>query len=141
MRDEEKRKIRISAGAFQAMAMLSGLLNIFKHGVLSFQYISHRVLRWSICPICLVVLFITNFIIVNNEASFLFMLFFMLQIFFYLLSLIGFFMVSYNIKISWFYIPYYFVFMNYAVFKGFFRYQSGKQTVLWEKAERQKVAR
>jgi hypothetical protein len=26
--------------------------------------------------------------------------------------------------------------MNYAMFKGFFRFIKGKQTVLWEKAQR-----
>jgi hypothetical protein len=26
--------------------------------------------------------------------------------------------------------------MNYAMFKGFFRFLKGKQNVLWEKAER-----
>src|SRR5690606_11550963 len=58
MEEEQKRKIRISAGAFQSMVILKDLMNIFKYGVLSFQYISHRVLRWTICPALLPVIFI-----------------------------------------------------------------------------------
>ena len=47
MREEEKRKVRISAGGLQSVWRLRGLLNIFRYGILSFQYISHRVLRWD----------------------------------------------------------------------------------------------
>jgi cellulose synthase/poly-beta-1,6-N-acetylglucosamine synthase-like glycosyltransferase len=53
MRDEQKRKVRICAGAFQAMGILKDLFNVFKYPVLSFQFISHRILRWTLCPICL----------------------------------------------------------------------------------------
>ncbi|MBS1565933.1 MAG: glycosyltransferase family 2 protein, partial [Bacteroidetes bacterium] len=60
IRDEQKRKIRICAGGFQSMIWLKGLLNIFKYGTLSFQYISHRVLRWSLCPLCLLLLLPLN---------------------------------------------------------------------------------
>ena len=49
--EEMKRKIRIGAGGLQAVYRLSPLLNIFKHGRLSFQYISHRVLRLSLIHI------------------------------------------------------------------------------------------
>lgn len=45
MKEERKRKVRIGAGGFQSIYMLRSLLNIFKYGKLSFQYISHRVLR------------------------------------------------------------------------------------------------
>ena len=43
LKEEQKRKIRISAGGWQSVFMLKSLLNIFKYGRLSFQYISHRV--------------------------------------------------------------------------------------------------
>ena len=60
MKEEEKRKIRISAGAFQAMVLLRGLFNVFKYPALSFQFISHRILRWTLCPICLIALLVAN---------------------------------------------------------------------------------
>jgi len=58
--EELKRKIRISAGGLQAISRLTPLLNIFKYGILSFQYISHRVLRWTLTPLALIVLFLIN---------------------------------------------------------------------------------
>jgi hypothetical protein len=51
---EEKRKIRISAGGIQSIVRLRPLKH-FKYGTL-FQYISHRVLRWSLTPLCLLLL-------------------------------------------------------------------------------------
>ena len=48
MREEQKRKIRIAAGAFQAMVILKGLFNLFRYPVLSFQFISHRILKMDL---------------------------------------------------------------------------------------------
>ncbi|HEY0679688.1 MAG TPA: glycosyltransferase family 2 protein [Chitinophagaceae bacterium] len=140
IRDEQKRKVRICAGAFQAMGMLKELFNVFKHPVLSFQFISHRILRWTLCPISLVLLLITNIIIVLMGGSWFYSLFLGLQAFFYLLAVTGWFYANRNIKLKLLYIPYYFLFMNISVFMGFARFLQKRQTVLWEKAARQKTA-
>lgn len=136
MREEEKRKIRISAGGFQSIALLKPLLNIFKYGKLSFQYISHRVLRWAVCPVLLPLCFILNFIIVIKGASVIYSVIGSMQIIFYLMALIGYIISRLNLKQKLFYIPYYFVFMNIALYKGYIRFKKNKQSVLWEKAIR-----
>jgi poly-beta-1,6-N-acetyl-D-glucosamine synthase len=139
MKEEEKRKIRISAGAFQAMLMLKELFNVFKYPVLSFQFISHRILRWTICPVCLVVLFVSNGLILIEERQNLYLLLFLGQLVFYLLAFTGRVFAHKNIRIKALYVPYYFLFMNISVFLGFFRFVKKKQTVIWEKAARQKL--
>ncbi|HKK09699.1 MAG TPA: glycosyltransferase family 2 protein, partial [Bacteroidales bacterium] len=53
VKEELKRKVRISAGGFQSIVRLKELLNPFKYGILTFQYISHRVLRWAVAPFAL----------------------------------------------------------------------------------------
>jgi poly-beta-1,6-N-acetyl-D-glucosamine synthase len=136
MQDEQKRKIRISAGGFQSILMLKGLLNIFKYGKLSFLYISHRVSRWAICPILLPLIFICNFLIILQTPSLLFLSIFIMQCLFYFTALLGWFFSLTNIKVNLFYVPYYFVFMNVALYIGFFRFLNNKQTVLWHKAKR-----
>jgi len=136
MKEEEKRKIRICAGAFQAMVILKGLFNIFKYPSLSFQFISHRILRWTLCPLCLVLLLITNMLIAILNGSMVYQAFLILQILFYSCALLGWFYANKNIKIKSLYIPYYFFFMNISVFLGFKRFITKKQTVLWEKAAR-----
>jgi len=136
MTEEQKRKVRIAAGAFQAMIILKGLFNVFRYPVLSFQVISHRILRWTLCPICLIVCFITNAAIVYYQNGKLYHVVLLVQIVFYALALGGWLFASRNIKIKAFYIPYYFLFMNLSVFIGFSRFIRKKQTAVWEKAVR-----
>ncbi|MFT3936424.1 MAG: glycosyltransferase family 2 protein [Chitinophagaceae bacterium] len=140
IKDEQKRKVRISAGGFQAMYMLKDLLNIFKFGKLSFQYISHRVLRWAITPVCLLLLLPLNVLLSVNRAGMLYDVLLIMQCFFYLCGILGWFFANRNIKVKSLYIPYYFLFMNASVFLGFKRFLKGQQSVLWEKAARQKIA-
>lgn len=138
MKEEQKRKIRISAGSIQAMIMLKSLLNPFKNPKLFFQYVSHRVLRWTLCPLLLPVIFILNIWLCIYSDSLLFYLFLISQIIFYLLAAIGWILANRNVKSRFLYIPYYFVFMNASVYLGFIRYMKKNQSVLWEKAARKK---
>ncbi len=135
--DESKRRIRISAGAFQTMAMLPELLNIFSYGKFSFQYISHRVLRWAVCPVALPVIFLLNFIILFQGGSMFYVFTLFTQLMFYALALGGELFSDHKAGMGkLFFIPYYFVFMNISVWKGFTRFINGTQSVNWEKANR-----
>jgi hypothetical protein len=136
MKDEQKRKIRIGAGGFQSIFLLKDLLNIFKYGKLSFQYISHRVLRWAVCPLLLLMMLISNIIIYALDMETLYGIILLLQILFYAAAATGWFFALRNLKIKALYVPYYFVFMNAALYLGFFRFINNKQSVLWEKANR-----
>lgn len=136
IKEEKKRKIRISAGGFQAMFMLRGLLNFLKHPLLSFQYISHRVLRWTLCPLFIPLIFICNLILVTIGTSLIFQILFLLQILFYLAAFSGWLLSKFDIKVSSLYAPYYLIFINYALYLGFSRYLRGKQSAIWEKATR-----
>ncbi|HVG12058.1 MAG TPA: glycosyltransferase family 2 protein [Flavisolibacter sp.] len=136
--EEQKRKIRISAGGFQSMYMLSGLLNIFKHGKLSFQYISHRVLRWSLCPLFLPLVLLANILIVIYAPAPIYSLVLAAQVLFYGLALLGWILFTRGIRVSSLYAAYYFVFINYSLYIGFFKYMKGRQSVLWEKSSRGK---
>ena len=54
--EESKRKRRIAAGGLQSTWRLYKLLNPFRHPVVAFQFLSHRVLRWTITPFALLAL-------------------------------------------------------------------------------------
>jgi biofilm PGA synthesis N-glycosyltransferase PgaC len=136
IREEQKRKVRIAAGAFQAMLILKGLFNIFRYPVLSFQFISHRILRWTLCPVCLVVCFISNALILYFGAGGFYYVILLSQTVFYTLALTGLFFAERDLKIKVLYIPYYFFFMNLSVFLGFYRFIRRKQTAVWEKTAR-----
>jgi poly-beta-1,6-N-acetyl-D-glucosamine synthase len=139
MQEEQKRKIRICAGAFQAMVMLKSLFNVFKYPALSFQFISHRILRWTLCPLCLIGLLLSNAMILIRGWNPLYGLILVLQGVFYLLALIGWYFANRNLSVKALYVPYYFLFMNVAVFGGFYRFIRKSQAVTWEKAGRQKM--
>lgn len=139
MKEEEKRKIRIAAGGLQSIWRLRPLLNIFRYGVLSFQYTSHRVLRWSITPFMLFLLLPLNIALLFTGVSVPFYgTILALQILFYLLGLWGYYLSTKQIKNKILFIPYYFLFMNINVFKGisYLRKRKGSSSGAWEKAKR-----
>jgi poly-beta-1,6-N-acetyl-D-glucosamine synthase len=136
MLEEQKRKVRIAAGAFQAMGILKNLFNIFRYPVLSFQFLSHRILRWTLCPICLFICFFSNALLFYHHSGGFYDVVFGLQIVFYAVAWTGWIFASRNIRIKALYIPYYFMFMNLSVYLGFYRFIRKKQTAVWEKSAR-----
>ena len=139
MKEEEKRKIRIAAGGLQSIWRLRPLLNIFKYGILSFQYISHRVLRWSVTPFMLFLLLPLNIAILLLGGSVcIYGTILVLQVLFYIMGLWGYYLSTKQIKNKILFIPYYFLFMNINVFKGmkYLSKRKGNSSGAWEKAKR-----
>jgi len=137
MAEEKKRKVRIAAGGIQSVWRLRGLLNFFRHPVLSFQYVSHRVLRWTITPLLLFLLFPLNIAIVLQGGSVLYSVLLFLQILFYALAFLGKLMEERKVRNKILFIPFYFLFMNVNVIAGFFyllKKRKGDGT--WERAKR-----
>lgn len=139
MGEEEKRKVRIAAGGLQSIWRLRPLLNPFRYGIFSFQYISHRVLRWSLTPVLLFLLLPVNAVLVFTGSSpALYAVIWLLQALFYLTGSWGYYLSRRHIKNKLLFVPYYFLFMNVNVIRGF-RYLSkrkGNQSGAWEKARR-----
>ncbi|MEM9920218.1 MAG: glycosyltransferase family 2 protein [Bacteroidota bacterium] len=133
--EELKRKIRIAAGGLQSIFRLLPVLNIFKYGLLSFQYISHRALRWTLAPLALPIVLVAN-ILLSLSGSPFYQWLLAAQLAFYAAALIGWFLEKRKIKFKAFFVPYYFCVMNYAVYRGFGRYVKGSQSVVWERAKR-----
>ena len=134
--EELKRKIRIAAGGIQSILRLQVLLLPFKYPILSFQYISHRVLRWTVTPFFLILALLTNFAVAFAGKGVCYQLLFAAQVLFYLLAFLGFIMEKRQLRIKVLFIPYYFCVMNYAVLAGIIRYFTKKQSSVWEKVQR-----
>jgi poly-beta-1,6-N-acetyl-D-glucosamine synthase len=138
LKDEKKRKVRISAGAFQSMVIMKDLLDITRYGKLAFQYVSHRVLRWAVCPFALPLVLLLNIIIVMGQGGVTYTVLLAAQVLFYTFALLGWlFSDSPKGRFKIFYVPYYFVFMNVSVWGGLLRYLNGAQSAMWEKARRE----
>jgi cellulose synthase/poly-beta-1,6-N-acetylglucosamine synthase-like glycosyltransferase len=138
--EEMKRKVRIAAGGLQTVGRLKELLNPFRYGLLSIQYISHKVLRWTIAPIALFSLLFINFFIVLNSENWSFdnfySIFFYFQTMMYLLALLGGFFERHKFRFKLLFVPFYFTAINYASILGWIRFLKGKQSVNWEKSKR-----
>ncbi len=144
--EEMKRKIRIATGGFQAMNRLAYLLNFFKYGLLTFQYVSHRVLRWAVTPFCLPLLLIVNGVLLlrpENQSArqvspYLWWVVLGLQLAFYAVAGVGYVLENRQTRWKLTFVPFYFVFMNWCVLAGFGRFYTGSMagSGLWDKAKR-----
>jgi poly-beta-1,6-N-acetyl-D-glucosamine synthase len=136
LEDEKKRKVRIAAGGFQAMLLLKSIFKFWENPKLSFLYISHRVLRWTIGPPCFLIAFFSNLMLVIYYPTLLYKSLFALQVLFYSLAGVTFAAPALSKKLKLAKLCYYVVFMNISVLLGFFRFLKGRQPATWEKAKR-----
>ncbi len=136
MEEESKRKRRIAAGGLQSIWWLRSLMNPFRYPKVAFQFVSHRVLRWSITPFALVALIPLNIALVLMEAGWTYTVVGVLQVIFYLSALAGWLLTQAGRKNKLLYVPYYFLFMNLNVFRGIGYLRSHKSSGTWEKAKR-----
>ena len=134
--EESKRKRRIAAGGLQSIWWLRSMLNPLHQPLVTFQYVSHRVLRWSVTPVAMVLLLLANIALVILGAGSFYAVMLILQVLFYLMALMGWLMNRYEYKNKLLYTAYYFVFMNFNVFRGMAYLKSHGKSGAWEKAKR-----
>ena len=136
LHEESKRKRRIAAGGLQSSWWLRSMMNPFRHFTVAFQFVSHRVLRWTITPFALLALVPLNVLLVFMNAGTVYTLLWVLQLLFYLAAFCGYYLEQHGKKNKWLYVPYYFLFMNLNVFYGIPYLKSHQHAGTWEKAKR-----
>lgn len=134
--EESKRKRRIAAGGLQSSWWLRRMMNPFRNAVVAFQFVSHRVLRWSITPVALMALIPLNVVLVVMKAGTIYNILWLLQIVFYAAALGGYLLERHGRRSRLLYVPYYFLFMNMNVFAGIPYLYSHRGGGTWEKAKR-----
>ena len=134
--EESKRKRRIAAGGLQSIWWLRSLMNPFAYPKVAFQYVSHRVLRWSITPIALFALIPLNLLLIVFDGHPLYCIIGVLQLLFYLSALTGHILKQIGHRNKLLYVPCYFMFMNLNVFLGIRYLMTHKSSGTWEKARR-----
>jgi cellulose synthase/poly-beta-1,6-N-acetylglucosamine synthase-like glycosyltransferase len=134
--EESKRKRRIAAGGLQSIWWLRSLMNPFTHPKVAFQFVSHRVLRWSITPIALLALIPLNLLLMLFDHHIIYLLIGILQFIFYVSALIGHLLKKAGHRNKLLYVPTYFMFMNLNVFLGISYLMSHRTSGTWEKARR-----
>jgi len=136
MTEESKRKRRIAAGGLQSVWWLRRLMNPFRFPVVSFLFVSHRVLRWTLTPFAMLALIPLNIALIVLNAGTVYTVTGILQFLFYAATAVGWGMVVTGRKSKLFYVPYYFMFMNVNVFRGISYLRSHRYSGTWEKVKR-----
>lgn len=139
IQEEMKRKVRIAAGGIQAIIRLARLLIPYPNPVLTFQYVSHRVLRWTLAPLTLLIVLLVSALLAV-EGDIIGVGLFITQLMFYGVAYLGYRFETREISIKALYIPLYFSMMNLAVYRGVWRLWKGQQSVVWDKAQRKAKA-
>jgi len=136
MREESKRKRRIAAGGLQSTWWLRGMMNPLNDARVTFLFVSHRVLRWTIAPLSLLLLIPLNAWLVAIGAGTLYEAIFIAQLLFYACVLGGYAANRLGRPNKLLNLPYYFLFMNLNVFYGIAYLTEHHQAGTWEKAKR-----
>ena len=136
LQEESKRKRRIAAGGLQSIWWLRGMMNPLRRPLVAFQFVSHRVLRWSLTPVAMFLLVPLNIALVALGAGKVYAAVLIAQAVFYLAAFAGYILAKAGKKNKWLYVPYYFLFMNTNVFRGMNYLRSHSSSGTWEKAKR-----
>lgn len=135
VKEELKRKVRISAGAWQAMSRLGQAFNPFHNLAIAFSFVSHKVMRWTLAPLALVVLIPANYYL-HTTAGGLYTCIWIAQLLFYVFTFFGWFFENRKVQLKILFIPYYFFMTNWCMYLGFFKFINGTQSAKWDRAER-----
>lgn len=125
--NEFQRKIRIGAAIFNGLPEIIPLLHP-RHGFISFGLVSHKLIRW-IVPYLLMVLFLTSIWLSGASAPYRWFLYG--QLLFVCLAVIGYILDRRNKPIMFFTMPYYFMVANAGLLAGFVRFLRGTQKAVW----------
>lgn len=136
---EWERKVRIAAGAFQALSRSGRFLLPWPDARLWLQFVSRRFMRWVVCPLALPVLLVTNAVLALKGGTSVefYRSLLLLQLSFHAMALVGGSIRRSSHPVARvFQLPFYFLFMHYSLWVGFIRWAGGGQPVNWTKATR-----
>ncbi len=125
---ELMRKARIVSGGISVLVNMKYLLNPFKHPLLSFQLISHKVLRW-LAPIFMIILFISNVFLLQE---YVYRFIFIGQAFFYFLATIGSILNNLGKAPRLFRLISHFCAINAAAVWGLAMFLKGEKKAIWQ---------
>jgi cellulose synthase/poly-beta-1,6-N-acetylglucosamine synthase-like glycosyltransferase len=143
---EFQRRARIGAGGFQALGLLWRLASP-RHGWLAFAFVNHKALRWA-CPFLLIFALVANLAWIGLCMPHVGNVFhlpwaaatLMLQVGFYVSSLLAGMLPPRPKVLKLFRLPAMFTSMNAALAVGFWRWINGRQKSAWVRTDRGAVA-
>lgn len=136
--DEVQRKVRIAAGAFQSLVRFRRILLPWPRPMLTYQFVSRRLLRWAACPLAIPCLFCCNLLMVTPGPAPSFYVATMAgQGLFHALAVVGWMRARKGLASPTpLHLPFYFDLMHACMWMGLYRYLRGSQPVTWHRARR-----
>ncbi len=128
-REEFRMRVRVIVRGMNGLLYMKTLLNPFKYPFISFQLISHKVLRWFV-PVFCVTAFISNSFLATGNIYYQGVL--LTQCGFYFLAIVGFLMEKHNIKNKVFSLPMYFTVINAAALISMMKVLKKENIVVWQ---------
>jgi glycosyltransferase involved in cell wall biosynthesis len=131
-RKEFDRKVRTVVRGITVCRRSLSLLNVLKHGLFAWQFISHKICRW-IVPCFMTILLMSNTVLAFEGGFYLYAA--ILQFGFYLVATLGCLAPRYAenkvVKISAF-----FVMANFSILYAWFLFIRGERIVQWNPSKR-----
>lgn len=127
---EFNRKVRTIVRGIRVFMQSLPMLNIFKYGLFSWQFFSHKLCRWTV-PFWMIAAFVTNLLLFRS--SILFLGLFIFQSAFYALSLVGAMTKTKKLPVK---LPSFFVAANLSVLIAWYKYFKGEHFIKWEPSTR-----
>ena len=127
--EEFSMRIRVIVRGMNGMLFVRELYNPLKYPFVSFQLISHKVMRWLVPVFCMIAL-VSNVFLINSSPFYT--ISFLLQLAFYCLAGIGYFMEKKKIHKKIFYLPLYFCTVNLASLISMFKVLRRENIVTWQ---------
>jgi cellulose synthase/poly-beta-1,6-N-acetylglucosamine synthase-like glycosyltransferase len=125
---EYRRKVRIVNRAWRALWSMRAMLNPFRYGGFALKLWSHKVLRWWV-PLALVIVFVTNVMLLSEHE--LYRLTMALQLAFFALAGVGYFIRRRAYQSVLLRVPFYFCLVNVAASVGLIQAMGGKSYTTW----------
>jgi len=125
-------RVRVAIRSINALVKKAAMLNPFKYGFFAFQLFSHKVVRYLVPELLLLVLALDVWLVLRHVPPVL--LYWVLlggQAAVYGGAVLGWLCLRLKIKIPFVHIPFYFVVANLAALVAFIRYLGGERKVTW----------
>jgi len=126
--EEFSMRVRVITRGMSGLAYVKNLLNPFEYGFVSFQLISHKIVRW-LMPFFMIILLVCNLILLEIPV---YRFIFILQVLFYVSVPLAWIMHRYGKKVKFFFLPLYFCIVNLASFLAIINIIKGTKMATWE---------
>lgn len=129
---EMDRKIRTVVRGLTVFFRHVELLDVFRYGFFSYQFLCHKLLRWLV-PFFMIAALASNFILALNSAFYLILLAFHLSFYIVALCVSTLAAPPNNFLLK---LPSYFLTVNLAIIVAWWRYIKGDRVVMWTPSDR-----